>query len=63
MNKYSYNGPVMEFGICVQHIWKGETVAKSKQKAKSNLAFQWKTINNRAKNAKVTLPGEVELVI
>lgn len=62
MNRYSYSGPVMEFDTCVQNNWKSETVAMSKKKAKCNLVSQWKKKNNRAQNAKIALPGKIELV-
>ena len=61
-HKYSYNGPVMEFDKLVANYWKGETMASSKAKAKSNLAYQYKKQNNRSTRAKVTLPGEIEMV-
>jgi hypothetical protein len=39
---YRYVGPVVRFNICVANQWKGETVATSLRKAKSNLAYQFK---------------------
>lgn len=59
MGRYSYNGPVCEFGKLVQNRWSGETIAVSESKARSNLIFQWKKKNNRATNSKVTLPGKI----
>lgn len=61
-HKYRYDGPVMEFDICVADHWKGETMAPSKRKAKSNLTYQYKKQNNRNAGTKVSLPGEVTLV-
>lgn len=59
MERYSYVGPVCEFGKLVQERWSGETMAVSESKARSNLIFQWKKKNNRAAYSKVTLPGKV----
>lgn len=39
MNRYMYDGPVMEFNICVANRWQGSTYAASEQKARSNLAY------------------------
>jgi hypothetical protein len=61
MNRYAYNGPVLIFGKCVAN-WKGETVADSEKKAKSNLTYQYKTKNKLVPSAKVHLPGELILV-
>ena len=60
--RYQYDGPVMVFGRCVANHWRGETVAESAAKAKSNLVYQYKTQNNLVAGAKVTLPGEVRTV-
>lgn len=62
MGKYSYNGPVMEFDRCVQNNWKGETVAASETKARSNLSYQWKKRNNRVTGTKITLPGKLQRI-
>lgn len=59
MERYSYKGPVCEFGRCVQNNWTGETMAVSESKARSNLIFQWKKKNNRSTSSKVTLPGKI----
>lgn len=59
---YIYEGPVCEFGRCVQNVWVGKTVAVSEKKAKSNLAYQWKMKNNRTENSKVELPGEIKTI-
>lgn len=61
--RYSYKGPVCEFGRCIAHMWTGETSATSKQKALSNLAFRFKQDNNKIKTAKITLdPGKLVVV-
>lgn len=62
MNRYSYNGPVMEFGNCIANNWKGSTCATSEKKARSNLAYQFKKKYNRLATANITLPGKLEMV-
>lgn len=59
MNLYLYNGPVMIFDNCVADKWNGQTYAKSKTKAKSNLSYQFKKQNNLSSSALVKLPGEL----
>lgn len=59
--KYSYNGPVMIFERCVGN-WKGETIAPSERKARSNLAYQCKKACNLGPSSKVTLPGKINVV-
>jgi hypothetical protein len=54
-HKYKYTGPVVEFDRLICSKWTGETVAESKAKALSNLAYQFKSRNNRQPNARVTL--------
>lgn len=60
-HKYSYDGPVMEFNRCVADHWKGETMAISAKKAKSNLIYQYKKKNGRIVGTKVTLPAKVKM--
>lgn len=55
MSRYTYNGPIMQFGICLTSNWKGETSAPSKEKAKSNLEYQYKKQNNLIPGASVQL--------
>lgn len=59
MDTYIYKGPVMLFDTCVNPNWSGETYSSSEKKARSNLAFQYKTQNNLARTAKITLPGKI----
>lgn len=61
MNKYLYDGPVMEFDTCVEGRWKASTYAVSEKKARSNLTFQYKRQSNRMPNTKISLPGKVTL--
>ena len=53
MQKYAYDGPVMEFNTCIVNRWRGETTAPSEARARSN---------SRLATAKITLPGQVKLV-
>ena len=62
MNRYSYDGPVMEFDMCVAHNWKASTYAVSEKKAKNNLAYQFKKKNNKIPNTQISLPGNLVLV-
>lgn len=59
MRRYRYIGPVMEFGRCLQDRYEGETVAESPKKAKSNIAYNWKRMNNRVPGSRITLPGKI----
>lgn len=59
MKIYQYNGPVMLFNRCIADKWSGETRAVNKEKAKSNLAFRYKTDHHLTRTAKITLPGTV----
>lgn len=62
MSVYKYDGPVMEFDRCISNRWTGETTATSEKKAKSNLAYQFKTKNNRTTNSRITLPGKLVVI-
>ena len=61
MNKYTYNGPVMEFDTCIAYNWQASTYAESERKAKSNMIYQFKKKNNRVPGTKISLPGKVVL--
>lgn len=61
-HKYVYDGPVLIFDRLVTDHWKGETVAPSVNKARSNLTYQFKKQNNRIVSNKITLPGEIKMV-
>lgn len=61
MALYSYNGPVLEFDKIVSNHWQAQTYATSEQKARSNLAFQFKTKYGKAPRTKITLPGKIVL--
>lgn len=62
MDRYKYDGPVMIFGRCVKDHWKGETIAPSVEKARSNLAYQCKKQINLGGGGKVDLPGKITRV-
>lgn len=62
MNQYVYDGPVMEFDICIENHWSGATYAPSERKARSNLAYQFKKKHNRVPSAKITLPGKLQTI-
>ena len=62
MNKYSYNGPVMEFDTCVANRWSASTYAVSENKARNNLAYQFKKKFKRIASTKISLPGQIVLV-
>lgn len=61
-HKYVYEGPVMMFNTLVTDRWKGETMAPSEAKARSNLAYQFKTQNNRVARSKYSLPGKIKMI-
>lgn len=61
-HKYAYDGPIIVFDRLVADHWKGETLAPSKRKARSNLAYQAKQQMNLLACANVKLPGEIKTV-
>lgn len=60
-HKYTYDGPVMEFDRLLADHWKGETMAPSENKARSNLIYQFKKQNSRIVGTKITLPGKIKM--
>lgn len=62
MNLYLYYGPVMKFNTCIRRKWQGATYAVSKEKALSNLKYQFKKENAMSVRTKIDLPGEIELI-
>lgn len=62
MKQYSYEGPVLEFNKIVANRWVGTTSAVSENKARCNLAYQFKKQNNREAATKITLPGKLVVV-
>lgn len=57
--KYTYVGPVEEFGKCVAHRWTATTYAPSESKARSNFIFQFKQAMGKIPTTKITLPGKI----
>lgn len=62
MQKYIYEGPVLEFDRLVADRWRGETTAPSEGKARSNLGYQFKKNNNRVTGTRIALPGKLKVV-
>lgn len=62
MPKYIYDGPVLEFGKCIANQWKGETTAPTESRARTNLAYQFKTKHSRLPGSKITLPGKMTVI-
>ena len=62
MHKYAYDGPVMEFNRLLADHWRGETMASSEKKARSNLTYQFKKQNSRIAGTKIILPGKIKMV-
>lgn len=60
-NKYIYDGPVLLFDTLVADHWKGETMAPTEKKARSNLEYQVKKQMKLAANSKVSLPCEIKM--
>lgn len=59
MNRYVYEGPVVEFGVCIDRHWRGETIAETETKARSNLQYQFKKKHGKTATAKIELPGKI----
>lgn len=57
--KYVYDGPVESFGRRISHMWSGTTTAPNTEKARSNLAFQFKKQHNMASHHKIELVGKI----
>ena len=62
MPKYIYNGPVKEFDKLIAEHWKGETIAPSEDKARSNLAYQYKREKHKTPNSKIKITGKLMVV-
>lgn len=61
MDKYIYDGPVLEFDRLLADHWRAETIAVSKSKAMSNFKYQFKKDHNRLVSNNISLPGEIKL--
>lgn len=62
MNRYYYDGPVLEFDKCIANHYRASTCAISERKAKQNIAYRFKAENNRLPNAKISLPGKIVMI-
>lgn len=62
MSKYTYDGPVLEFGRCICNRWITETIAVSEAKAKNNFTYQFKKQYGKSATSKISLPGKIKLV-
>lgn len=61
MNKYSYYGPVLEFGVVVSENFSATTWAPSPKKAKNNIIFQFKKATGRMPSTKINLVNDIVL--
>lgn len=61
-DRYYYDGPVLEFNRVIAEHWTGSTYAPTKERARSNLAYQFKKQYNRVPASKITLPGNIEKI-
>lgn len=61
-HKYAYDGPVFAFDRLLTDHWRGETMAPSEKKARSNLAYQFKKSNNQIASSRISLPGTIKMV-
>ena len=59
---YSYDGPVLEFDRIIDDHWKASTLAVSEDKARCNLAHQYKQQTGRVPRSKITVPGRLIIV-
>ena len=57
MKRYTYLGPVYEYERIAAYRWHGETTAPSIEKARSNLAHQYKKSHGLNVTVPITLPG------
>lgn len=55
MTLYNYQGPVWKFDQLVETDWMGETVAPSRNKALSNLTYQYKKAVDLIPSTKIKL--------
>lgn len=62
MKQYSYKGPVFAFDTLITNNWEGSTMAVSPEKAKCNLAYQFKMETGRVARTRISLPGKLTCV-
>ena len=52
---YVYDGPILKFNTVISNHWHGSTWAVSKEKAASNLTYQFKKQTGLSAGAKISL--------
>lgn len=60
--KYYYEGPVEEFGRCIDTNWSATTYAPTEKRARSNLEYRYKKEHNKIPSTPVKLPGKIVLL-
>lgn len=60
--KYEYDGPVYEFDTCTVGRWQASTIAVSEDKARSNIAFQYKRYFEKPIRTPIKLPGTLKRI-
>lgn len=61
MDHYIYDGPVKEFNRVIASNWHAETYAESREKARSNMTYQYKKKHNKSQRTNIILTGEVKI--
>lgn len=62
MKLYSYDGPVLEFDRIIANHWKASTRAESENKARCNLAHQFKQQYGKITRSRITVPGKLIII-
>lgn len=60
--QYTYDGPVVEFDRVICNHWSGTTYAPSLQKARTNLAYQFRKQFGKETRTRISLPGKIQKV-
>lgn len=64
MYHYIYDGPVMQFGVCVCNRFQAETYAKSEAAAKRNFSYQFKKLAKQSPNsAPIIFTNKIDRVL
>lgn len=61
-HRYSYEGPVLEFDKIIDDSWYSTTYAPSEEKARCNLAYQFKKQFGKVPATRITLPGKIKRI-
>lgn len=56
---YIYRGPVLKYGVCIEHDYTAETWAPTEKKARNNLTYRYKKEHDYIKETKIELPGTI----